>query len=191
MQKQLIQVAQFQKTFGAGVGEKPRMITREKSQLRWSLLNEENDEYLKAVSDDNLTEIADALGDALYIVCGTILEHGLQHVIEEVFDNIHASNMSKTDENGNPIINGQNGVWDPKKPKGKVLKSNTYFSPDLKPILRKAMERDINAEVEHLLQEKELLENLKKNSSDFMVNVKYGQRLSEIGEQLIVLQSQN
>ncbi|HBK83253.1 MAG TPA: hypothetical protein DDZ41_06600, partial [Flavobacterium sp.] len=51
----------------------------------------------------DLVEIADALGDMLYILCGTILEHGLQHKIEAIFDEIQRSNMRNLDENGKQI----------------------------------------------------------------------------------------
>ena len=72
-------------------------------------------------------EIADALGDLLYITFGTILRHGLQFKIEEVFDEIHRSNMSKLDENGKPIF----------REDGKVLKGTNYFRPDIKRIIEK------------------------------------------------------
>ena len=72
-----------------------------------------------------MVEIADALGDQLYILCGTILSHGLQHKIEEVFDEIQRSNMSKLDENGEPIYRAD----------GKVLKGPNYFRPNLRKII--------------------------------------------------------
>ena len=53
---------------------------------------EENEEYLEAASNNDLIEVADALGDMLYILCGTIIEHGMQHKIEEVFNQIQSSN---------------------------------------------------------------------------------------------------
>jgi predicted HAD superfamily Cof-like phosphohydrolase len=90
-------------------------------------MKEENEEYLEAVQNNDLIEIADALGDMLYILCGTILEHGLQHKIEEVFDEIQRSNMSKLDEQGQPIF----------REDGKILKSNLYFRPNIKDILEK------------------------------------------------------
>ena len=86
---------------------------------------EENDEYLDAAKNGDLVEIADALGDMLYILCGTILKHGMQHKIEEVFNEIQKSNMSKLDENGKPIY----------REDGKILKSNQYFKPNIKAIL--------------------------------------------------------
>jgi predicted HAD superfamily Cof-like phosphohydrolase len=94
-------------------------------QLRYDLMKEENDEYLEAAQRGDLIEVADALGDQLYILCGTILRHGLQHKIVEVFEEIQRSNMSKLDENGKPIY----------REDGKVLKSALYFRPDIAKIL--------------------------------------------------------
>jgi predicted HAD superfamily Cof-like phosphohydrolase len=95
--------------------------------LRYNLIKEENEEYLEACKNGDIVEIADALGDQLYILFGTILRHGLQHKIEEVFDEIQRSNMSKLDEKGEPIF----------REDGKILKSNLYFRPDIRTILEK------------------------------------------------------
>ena len=94
-------------------------------ELRYNLMKEENEEYLEAAKNGDIVEIADALGDQLYILCGTILKHGLQHKIAEVFQEIQRSNMSKLDADGNPIY----------REDGKVLKSELYFKPDIKSIL--------------------------------------------------------
>jgi len=51
----------------------------DKNMLRYNLMKEENEEYVEAANNDDLVEVADALGDMLYILCGTIIEHGLQH----------------------------------------------------------------------------------------------------------------
>lgn len=96
-------------------------------QLRYNLMKEENEEYLEAAKNGDLVEIADALGDQLYILCGTILKHGLQDKIVEVFQEIQRSNMSKLDANGKPIY----------REDGKVMKSELYFKPDIKSILEK------------------------------------------------------
>ena len=88
-------------------------------------MREENDEYLDACKQGDLVEVADALGDQLYILCGTILKHGLQHKIEEVFDEIQRSNMSKLDANGKPLFRDD----------GKILKGENYFKPNIKEIL--------------------------------------------------------
>jgi predicted HAD superfamily Cof-like phosphohydrolase len=95
--------------------------------LRYKLMREENEEYLEAAQNGDLVEVADALGDMLYILCGTILKHGMQDKIEEVFEEIQRSNMSKLDKDGNPIY----------REDGKVLKSDQYFKPNIKSILEK------------------------------------------------------
>ena len=95
--------------------------------LRFRLMEEENLEYLEAAKNNDIVEIADALGDILYILCGTILAHGLQHKIVEVFNEIQRSNMSKLDINGKPVI----------REDGKILKGPNYFKPNIKDILDK------------------------------------------------------
>jgi predicted HAD superfamily Cof-like phosphohydrolase len=96
-------------------------------ELRHRLMEEENNEYLEAAKKGDLVEVADALGDQLYILCGTILKHGLQDKIIEVFEEIQRSNMSKLDENGKAIY----------REDGKIMKSELYFKPDIKSILDK------------------------------------------------------
>jgi predicted HAD superfamily Cof-like phosphohydrolase len=96
-------------------------------ELRYRLMQEENDEYLEAARKKDLVEIADALGDKLYILCGTILAHGLQDKILEVFDEIQRSNMSKLSADGTPVI----------REDGKILKGPNYFKPNIKSILEK------------------------------------------------------
>lgn len=126
MKKQLEQLQEFHNAFLDGNEQIPTLVDERTTNLRYKLLEEENKEYLKACSDGNLVEIADALGDKLYIILGTICKHGMANVIEEVFDRIHKSNMSKLDENGKPVVNGQNGVYDENQPVGKFLKSTRY-----------------------------------------------------------------
>ncbi|WP_130734645.1 MazG nucleotide pyrophosphohydrolase domain-containing protein [Flavobacterium sp. J27] len=127
MKKQLEAVALFHKTYGLGVSNELKAdLGEQKNQLRFELMKEENEEYLEAVQNNDMVEIADALGDMLYILCGTILEHGLQHKIEEVFDEIQRSNMSKLGEDGKPIY----------REDGKVMKGPNYFKPNFEPILK-------------------------------------------------------
>ena len=135
MKNQLEKVLDFQTSFSQPILENPSLVNKELAGLRFDLMKEENEEYLEAVLNNDLIEIADALGDQMYILCGTILSHGMQHIIEKVFDEIHQSNMSKLDQDGNPIINGKNGVLDGSRPMGKILKSKTYFEPNLKQFL--------------------------------------------------------
>jgi len=91
------------------------------------LMREENEEYLEAANTNDLVEVADALGDMLYILCGTIIEHGMQHKIEEVFEEIQRSNMSKLGADGKPIY----------REDGKVLKGPSFFPPNIKDIFGK------------------------------------------------------
>jgi predicted HAD superfamily Cof-like phosphohydrolase len=90
-------------------------------------MKEENEEYLEAANTNDLVEVADALGDMLYILAGTIIEHGMQYKIAEVFDEIQRSNMSKLGEDGHPIF----------REDGKVLKGPNYFKPNIGEILEK------------------------------------------------------
>lgn len=126
MKKQLDAVKQFHKSFGLGIQEKPTTsLSEEKKYLRYNLMKEENEEYLQAALGNDLVEVADALGDMLYILCGTMLEHGMQYKIEEVFDEIQKSNMSKLGKDGKPIY----------REDGKVLKGPDYFKPNIKKII--------------------------------------------------------
>ena len=101
MKDKILAVKKFHETFKIGYLNSPEAdLGIEKNTLRHKLMKEENDEYFEAANKGDLVEVADALGDMLYILCGTILEHGMEHKIEEVFDEIQRSNMSKLDENG-------------------------------------------------------------------------------------------
>ncbi len=116
----------FHESFGLGVSEELKSnLGPSKNLLRFNLMDEENKEYLEAATNNDLVEVADALGDMLYILCGTILEHGMQHKIEEVFYEIQRSNMSKLGEDGKPIYRDD----------GKVLKGPNYSKPDIAAIL--------------------------------------------------------
>jgi len=127
LKKPLNAVADFHKAFGLGIAEKPTVaLSDEVKTLRFNLMKEENEEYLEAVQNNDLVEVADALGDMLYILCGTIISHGLQDKIEAVFDEIQRSNMSKLDANGKPIY----------REDGKVMKGPDYFKPDIASILK-------------------------------------------------------
>ena len=126
MRKQINHVKLFHESFGIENKTRPSSNLSEKVyNLRYNLMKEENDEYLDACEKGDLVEIADALGDMMYILCGTILSHGLQNKIEEIFEEIQRSNMSKLDENGKPIY----------REDGKILKSKKYFKPNISNIL--------------------------------------------------------
>ncbi len=126
MKKNIEAVKTFHTAFKIGHRETPKAdLGMEKNLLRYKLMREENEEYLEAANANDLVEVADALGDMLYILCGTIIEHGLQHKIEAVFDEIQKSNMSKLGEDGEPIYRDD----------GKVLKGPKYFVPNIQDIL--------------------------------------------------------
>jgi predicted HAD superfamily Cof-like phosphohydrolase len=119
-------VEEFHDAFGLPVRNEPTADLPEKEiLLRFNLMKEENEEYLEAARRGDVVEIADALGDMLYILCGTINAHGMQHKIADVFEEIQRSNMSKLDVNGKPIY----------REDGKVMKSDRYFRPDIAAIL--------------------------------------------------------
>ena len=123
MKKQIESVKKFHNTYKLGYSETPiANLGNSKNKLRFSLMSEENEEYLEAANNNDIIEVADALGDMLYILCGTIIEHGMQDIIEDVFDEIQRSNMSKLGKDGEPIY----------REDGKVLKGPNYFKPNFK-----------------------------------------------------------
>lgn len=126
LQDTIAHVRDFHDAFGIRNAEAPRGdIGAKEALLRYTLMREENEEYLEAANKGDLVEVADALGDMLYILCGTLLKHGLEHRIEAVFREIQRSNMSKLDADGKPIY----------REDGKVMKSDRYFKPDIAGVL--------------------------------------------------------
>jgi len=126
MKNKIAAVHEFHSAFGLGIENTPIAdLGIKKNLLRYELMREENEEYLEAANSNDLVEVADALGDMLYILCGTIIEHGMQNKIEEVFNEIQRSNMSKLGADGKPIY----------REDGKVLKGPNYFKPNIKSIL--------------------------------------------------------
>ena len=127
MRRQIDHVAKFHEVFLIGNEDQPvAEVGQEVYELRHRLMHEENEEYLEAAQNGDLVEIADALGDMMYILAGTILKHGLHEIIEDVFDEIQRSNMSKLDSDGNPIMRAD----------GKILKGEQYFRPDIAGIFK-------------------------------------------------------
>lgn len=128
MKQQLSQVLEFHRKFGIPFRPTPTADLPEAEwRMRHEIMREENDEYLSACQSGDKVEIADALGDMLYVLCGTMLAHGMQDKIEEVVSEIHRSNMSKLGPDGKPIV----------REDGKVLKGPGFFRPDLVSILNK------------------------------------------------------
>ncbi len=126
MKDKIEAVKEFHEAFNIGYRNSLKAdLGLAKNTLRFDLMKEENEEYLEAAKNNDIVEVADALGDMLYILCGTIIEHGMQHKIEAVFEEIQRSNMSKLGEDGKPIF----------REDGKVLKGPNYFKPNIKQIL--------------------------------------------------------
>lgn len=123
MINELEKVREFHERFLHPVSEEPTTSVNE--ILRYKLMSEENLEYLEAATNKDLVGIADALGDQLYILCGTILAHGMQNIITEVFDEIHDSNMTKLGTEGIPVF----------REDGKIIKGPLYREPDIKQFL--------------------------------------------------------
>ena len=126
MKDKILAVKEFHKAFKLDYLDKPKAdLGIDKNKLRYNLMKEENEEYFEAANNNDMVEVADALGDMLYILCGTIIEHGMQHKIDEIFSEIQNSNMSKLGADGNPIY----------REDGKVLKGPNYFKPNIKGVL--------------------------------------------------------
>jgi len=126
MQEQIAAVTKFHEVYRIPYAVEPTTnVDPHLIALRHRLMAEENEEYLEAALAGNLVEVADALGDMLYILCGTMITHGVQDKMEEVFREIQRSNLSKLGEDGQPIY----------REDGKVMKGPNYFKPDIAAIL--------------------------------------------------------
>lgn len=121
MKKQLQQLWDFQSAYNSTKNTTPTLIEPDDYFLRYNLGKEELLEYLDACNNDDLVEITDALADQLYILLGTMVAHGMQDIIEDVFNEVHRSNMSKLGEDGKPIY----------REDGKVLKGPNYSPPNI------------------------------------------------------------
>ena len=112
-------VGSFMKTFGQEVKTKPSLSTEKINKLRIDLIKEELEELTEAVNNKDLLEVADALTDILYVTYGAGHAFGID--LDQCFEEVQNSNMSKLDENGKPVYNDS----------GKVMKGPNYFKPDL------------------------------------------------------------
>lgn len=124
MEKQLLQVLEFQKAFNVEIPTTPKMLRKTRAKLRQSLLEEEVKELLEA---KNIIDVADAIVDILYITYGTAHEYGIADRLILLFDEIHKSNMTKVGPNGKALFRRD----------GKILKPETYTEPNLRPILER------------------------------------------------------
>ena len=112
-------VGLFMKTFGQEVKTSSNLSGNKINSLRISLIEEELDELKQAIAQNNIEEVADALTDILYVTYGAGHAFGID--LDQCFDEVQQSNMSKLDSNGKPIFNES----------GKVMKGPKYFKPDL------------------------------------------------------------
>ena len=112
-------VGTFMKTFGQEVKNKPSFSTDKINKLRFDLIKEELDELKEAMNNKDLLEVADALTDILYVTYGAGHAFGIN--LDQCFEEVQNSNMSKLDKNGKPIYNDA----------GKVMKGPNYFKPNL------------------------------------------------------------
>ena len=112
-------VGVFMKTFGQNVKQSSSFSSEKINALRISLIKEELDELIEAMNKKDLVEVADALTDILYVTYGAGHAFGIN--LDDCFEEVQNSNMSKLDKDGKPINND----------KGKVMKGPNYFKPDL------------------------------------------------------------
>ena len=112
-------VGLFMSTFGQEIKKNSSLSTDKINQLRIDLIEEELNELKEAINKKDLKEVADALTDILYVTYGAGHAFGID--LDDCFEEVQKSNMSKLGENGKPIYNN----------KGKVMKGPKYFQPDL------------------------------------------------------------
>jgi len=111
----------FNKAYSLPVNRKPTLISTEESNLKFKLLLEELEEYKVACDNEDLVEVCDAIIDMTYVIYGIVVQHGLTEVFEDMFEEVHNSNMSKL-ENGKVL----------RRSDGKILKGSEYFKPNIK-----------------------------------------------------------
>ena len=128
MNKDIANVLEFHKVNGAFIGNRDtyeKRLRYDVALLRLRLITEELSELEQAMGKEDIVEIADALGDILYVVYGTVIAFGLHEKMQEIFNEIHDSNMSKMGADGKPVTDGS----------GKVIKGPNYFKPQIREIL--------------------------------------------------------
>ena len=116
-------VENFMKAFGQEVKDHPELADFNTAELRLELITEEVQELATAIDNDDIVEIADALTDILYVVYGAGHAYGID--LDDCFDEVHRSNMSKLGEDGKPIY----------REDGKVMKGPKYSAPDLEGVI--------------------------------------------------------
>lgn len=151
MEKQLLQVLEFQRAFDVECPLKPKMLDKKRARLRQRLLQEEVNELGKA---KDMVQVSDAMCDILYILLGSAHEYGLADRMEMLFDEVHSSNMSKMGIDGKAKF----------RKDGKVLKQKGYRKPKLEPII----DRDFTVYSQSEVM-KELAEIERKNTEKIII----------------------
>lgn len=164
MEKQLLQVLEFQKAFNVECPSNPVMVKNPRARLRQKLLQEEVKELSEA---KNIVDASDAMCDILYILLGTAHEYGVADRMEMLFDEVHGSNMSKLGIDKKPRF----------RKDGKVLKQKGYRKPKLKPILERDFTVYKESEIMKELAEVEAKATERKVIKNIMSKLKFWDRM--------------
>jgi len=113
----------FMEAFGQEVRYIPIIPAVSEMALRLDLIEEEVQELREGMGKASLLEIADALTDILYVVYGAGHTFGID--LDECYNEVHRSNMTKLGEDGRPMY----------RPDGKVMKGPNYEEPNLIPFV--------------------------------------------------------
>ena len=116
-------VKEFHKAFNLPIKSRPKLPSMPERELRGKLLTEEFREYIEAEHDNDIIEIADALADIIYIVCGTAISYGIP--LNKVFKEVHRSNMAK-------LVDGK-ALY---REDGKVIKPEGWTPPDIATVMK-------------------------------------------------------
>ena len=108
------QVKEFQVAFGHPTSDEPCFMERERAEKRYAWMLEELNEFMEA---DEIVEQADAMIDLMYFALGTLVEMGVRP--DELFNIVHAANMTKLWEDGKPHYNAM----------GKTVKPASWQDP--------------------------------------------------------------
>ena len=121
MSEKTKKLIKFNKAFDIPIGKKPTLLDSKDYNLKYNLLKEELNEYYQGCVNGDIVEVSDAIVDMLYVLYGIVVQHGLSNIIDDMFDEVHKSNMSKL-ENGKVL----------RRTDGKILKGSEFFKPNLK-----------------------------------------------------------
>ena len=120
MNPMVASLLEFNKAFEIPKLDAPGLSPEDMIELRIKLLREEVEEYAEAARVGDMVEVLDALADIGYILAGTIINHGMQHIYDNAFNEVHRSNMAK-------LVDGK--VI--RREDGKVLKPEGWQAPQL------------------------------------------------------------